>query len=156
LAIPEFKEQHAVPAGLAAWIVLGISFVAEGVSWLQSMRQARAQARDYEINVWTYLRYSSDPLVRAIVIEDSAALIGLCLAATRLFLSEILGTNVPDAVASLLIGLLLAITAFGLARPLADFLVGQSLPAPQLERLYKMIKEDPAVEEVVSLHATYA
>src|SRR5262249_45532565 len=132
------------------------SFVAEGVSWLQSMRQALAQAKEYELSVWTYIRYSSDPLVRAIVVEDSAALIGLCLAASGLFFSTIFGTNAPDTLASLLIGILLAITAFALARSLADFLVGRSLPAPYLERLYTIIKEDPAVQDVLSLRATYS
>jgi cation diffusion facilitator family transporter len=156
LAVSKFREQHIVSSGLAVWIVLGISFAAEGVSLLQSMRQAHAQAKEYGISVWNYLRYSSDPLVRAIVVEDSAALVGLCLAASGLFLSTILGTNVPDTIASFLIGLLLAITAFALARPLADFLVGRSLRPPYLERLYTIVKEDPAVEEIVSLRATYS
>jgi cation diffusion facilitator family transporter len=155
LAISEFNEQHTLSSGLAAWIVLGISFVAEGTSWLQSVRQARAQAKEYETSLWNYLRRASDPLVRAIVFEDSAALIGLCIAAGGLLLSKIFGTNLPDSLASLLIGLLLTLTAFGLARPLADFLVGRSLPDPLLEKLYATIKEDPAVEEISSLYATY-
>jgi divalent metal cation (Fe/Co/Zn/Cd) transporter len=156
LAVEEFKEPHAISGGPAVWIVLAISFAAEGLSWRQSMRQARRQAKEYEVTVWSYILHSSDPLVRAIVVEDSAALIGLCLAAGGLLLSKILGTNVPDSLASLFIGLLLAITAFGLARPLADFLVGRSLPAPQLEKLYTIIKEDAAIEEVLSLRATYS
>jgi len=156
LAIAELRERHAVSGGLAAWIVLAISFAADGVSWLQSMRQARGQAKEYGIPVWRYIRLSSDPAVRAIVVEDSAALIGLCLAASGLLLSKILGTNVPDSLASLFIGLLLAITAFGLARPLADFLVGRSLPALLLEKLYTIVKEDAAIEEVLSLRATYS
>jgi len=156
LAVAQFKERHAVSGGPAAWIVLAISFAADGVSWLQSMRQARRQAKEYEMTVWSYILHSSDPLVRAIVVEDSAALIGLCLASGGLFLSNVLGTSVPDSIASLLIGLLLAITAFGLAWPLADFLVGRSLPAPLLEKLYTIIKEDAAIEEVLSLRATYS
>ena len=156
LAVAEFNERHAVSGGIAAWIVLGISFAAEGSSWLQSMRQARAQAKEYELTVWRYIRYSSDPLVRAIVVEDSAALIGLCLAACGLLLSKISGTNVPDSIASFFIGLLLAVTAFGLAWPLADFLVGRSLPAPLFEKLTEMVKKDPAIEQVISLRATYS
>jgi cation diffusion facilitator family transporter len=156
LAIAKFKERHAVSGGPAVWIVLAISFVAEGVSWLQSMRQARGQAKEYNLTVWSYLRNSSDPLVRAIVVEDSAALIGLCLAAGGLLISKLLGTNVPDSLASLLIGLLLAITAFGLARPLADFLVGRSLPAPMLEKLHTIVREDSVIERVLSLRATYS
>ena len=156
LAVGELNERHAVSGGVGAWIVLAISFVAEGVSWRQSMRQARAQAKEYELTVWRYLRNSSDPLVRAIVVEDSAALIGLGLAAAGLLLSKIFGTNVPDSIASLFIGFLLALMAFGLARPLADFLVGRALPAPLFEKLYKIVEEDPAFEQVLTLRATYS
>ena len=51
---------------------------------------------------------------------------------------------------------MLALTAFGLARPLADFLVGRSLPAPLFEKLYKIVEEDPAIEQVLALRATYS
>jgi cation diffusion facilitator family transporter len=156
LAIGELREQHAIAGGLAAWIVLAVSFAADGASWLQSMRQARAQAKEYGISVWRYILVSSDPIVRAIVFEDSVALIGLFLAASGLLLSKVFGTNVPDSLASLLIGLLLAVTAFGLARPLADFLVGRSLPASLFEKLYAIIHEDPAIEQVLWLRATYS
>src|SRR5438132_1558495 len=128
---------------------------ADGTSWLQGLRQARRQAKDYELTVWRYLRNASDPVVRAVLVEDSAALIGLCLAAGGLLLSKILGSSVPDSLASLSIGLLLAVTAFGLARPLADFLVGRSVPPPLFEKLYALVKEDPAVEQVLSLRAVY-
>src|SRR6266850_2169841 len=156
MAVVELKTRHPVAGGLAAWIVLAIAFAADGVSWLQGMRQARRQAKEYGLTVWRYILRSSDPVVRAIVVEDSAALIGLCLAASGLLLSKILGTSVPDSLASLLIGLLLAVTAFGLARPLADFLVGRSLLAPHLERLYAIVKQDAAIEEVMSLRALYS
>jgi cation diffusion facilitator family transporter len=156
IAIVELKTRHPVSAGLVAWIVLAISFVADGTSWLQGMRQARRQAKDYGITVRRYLVRASDPVVRAVLVEDTAALIGLCLAAGGLLLTRILNTSVPDSLASLSIGLLLAVTAFGLARPFADFLVGRSIPAPQLEKLQAILKEDPAVEEVLSLRAVYS
>jgi cation diffusion facilitator family transporter len=155
LAIAELEARHPVSGGLAAWIVLGIAFLADGTSWLQGMRQARRQAKDYGLTVWRYLLRSSDPVVRAIVLEDSAALIGLCLAAGGLLLSKILGSSVPDSLASLLIGILLAFTAFGLARPFADFLVGRSLPAPLLEQLNAIFRADPAIERVLSVRAVY-
>ena len=156
IAIAELRARHPVSAGIAAWTVLAISFVADGTSWLQSMRQARRQAKDYRITVWRYLVRASDPVVRAVLVEDSAALIGLFLAASGLLLTRILNTSLPDSLASLSIGLLLAVTAFGLARPFADFLVGRSIPAPQLERLQAIVKEDAAVEEVLSLRAVYS
>ena len=94
LAIAELKARHPVSGGLAAWIVLAISFVADGTSWLQGMRQARRQAKDYGTTVWRYFVRASDPVVRAVIVEDSAALIGLGLAASGLLLTSILKTSI--------------------------------------------------------------
>jgi cation diffusion facilitator family transporter len=149
MAIAGFKTRHPVAGGFTAWIVLAVSFMADGASWLQSMRQARRQAKEYRLTVWRYMLRASDPVVRAVVYEDSAALIGLCIAASGLLLSKVFKSSVPDSVASLVIGLLLAITAFGLARPFADFLVGRSLAQPQFEKLHAIVKEDAAIEQIL-------
>ena len=155
MAVWEFSARHAAGTARAAWIVLAVSFAADGASWLQSVRQARREAMESGWSLWRHLFRSSEPLVRAIVVEDSAALIGLVLAAGGLLFREMLGTNLPDAVASLLIGILLAITAFALARPLADFLIGRSLPPEQLQELRAIIAASPAIEEILWLQAVY-
>ncbi len=138
-----------------AWIVLGVAFVGDGVSLVQSLRQARNDAKERGWNVWFHLRRSSDPTVRAVVMEDSAALIGVAIAALGLLLSHHLGSGRPDAIASLLIGLLMAATAFGLGRYFADFLVGKSLPPALLEEIHKIIASDKGVDEVLSVQAVY-
>ena len=155
MAFRQFGSRDLPGAYLASWIVLAVSFAADGASWLQSVGQARREARERGRSVLRHLLRSSEPLLRAIVVEDTAALIGLVIAAAGLLLSDVLGTNTPDAVASLLIGILLAITAFGLARPLADFLVGRSLPPEQLEELRRIIAASPVIEQVVGLQAVY-
>jgi cation diffusion facilitator family transporter len=156
LAIRQLEiHDPTVGSPLAAWIVLAISFAADGMSWLQSVRQARREARERGQSVVRHLLRSSEPLVRAIVVEDTAALIGLVIAAAGLLLRQLLGTNTPDAIASLLIGILLAITAFGLARPLADFLVGRSLPPDLLEELRRILAASPCIEQIVTLQAVY-
>lgn len=139
----------------AAWVVLAIAFVADGISLGQSLRQARRDAQKRGWNVWFHLLRTSDPTVRAVVVEDSAALIGVVIAAVGLLLSQRLHSGRPDAYASLLIGVLLAITAFALARPLADFPVGKSLRPELLEEIRKVIASDGAVEEIVALQAVY-
>jgi len=68
------------------------------------------------------------------------------VASAGLFLSGILKASLPDSLASLAIGLLLAVTAFGLARPFADFLVGHSVPEPVLEKLHAIFKPDEAMK----------
>jgi cation diffusion facilitator family transporter len=155
IAIRQLARGEMLRNATAAWIVLGIAFVGDGVSLIQSLRQARKEARERGWKVWFHLLRSSDPTVRAIVVEDSAALIGLVIAAVGLLLSHHFRSGRPDAFASLLIGLLMAATAFGLGRPLADFLVGKSLPPALLEEIRRIIDADKAVEEIVSVQAVY-
>jgi cation diffusion facilitator family transporter len=155
MALREFGSREPPGSALASWIVLAVSFAANGASWVQSIGQARREARERGRSVLSHLLRSSEPLVRAIVVEDTAALIGLVIAAAGLLLREVLGTNTPDAVASLLIGILLTITAFGLARPLADFLVGRSLPPEQLEELRRVLAASPVIEQILTLQAVY-
>lgn len=156
LAVAKLKAPDPVPGGLTVWIILAVAFAADGASWLQSVGQARRQAKEYKLTLWRYIIRTSDPVVRAVLFEDSAALAGLCIAASGLLLSEIFRTSVPDSIASLVIGILLAVTAFGLARPFADFLVGRSLPPPELEKLHAMLKNDDAIEQIFSLRAVYS
>jgi cation diffusion facilitator family transporter len=156
IAIRELEERNPVAgAHLAPWIVLAVSFAADGTSWLQGLRQARRQAKDYGLSVWRYVNRASDPVVRAVLLEDSAALVGLLIAAGGLLLTHITGSSVPDSIASLLIGVLLACTAFALARPFADFLVGRSIPPDSFEKLRTIFEGDPAIERVLLLQAFY-
>jgi cation diffusion facilitator family transporter len=155
LAIRQLESAGKMHGTFYAWIVLLISFIADGISWLQSVRQARSEAKEHGHGMWRHLWHSSDPLVRAVVVEDSAGLIGLLLAAAGLLISRMTGSTIPDSVASLLIGLLLALTAFGLARPLADFLVGRSLRPDQVEEIRGILSASPAIDEVVSLQVVY-
>jgi cation diffusion facilitator family transporter len=156
MAVAQLKGRHPVPGGPLAWAVLAVSFMADGTSWLQSMRQASRQAKDYKLTTWRYILRSSDPVVRAVFFEDSAALIGLAVASSGLLLSKIFGTSVPDSLASLVIGLLLACTAIGVARPFADFLVGRSVAPELLEEILAIVESDAAVEQVLTFRAIYS
>lgn len=155
LAIREFIAGESGSDFTLAWVVIAVSFVADGASWLQGTRQARREASARGKTVWAYLWRSSDPALRAVVVEDTAALIGLGLAATGLFLHQVTGSEMPDATAALLIGVLLTLTAVALARSLADLLVGRSLPAEHVRRLYDILSTHPAIAQVVLLRAVY-
>lgn len=155
IAIRQLATGEKTGDSTAAWVVLAVAFVADGISWRQSVRQARNDAKERGRDVWMHLARSSDPTVRAVVVEDSAGLAGVAIAAGGLLLSHIYQSGTPDAIASLLIGLLMAATAFGLGRPLAEFLVGKSLPPELLEEIRAVIASDKAVEEVRSVQAVY-
>lgn len=155
IALYTLFSPHEAGHMLGAWIVLAVSFVAESTSWIQSVRQARGEAEKHGRSVWRHLVLSSDPIVRAIVVEDSAAMIGLVLAAGGLLIRQLTGSSTADSIASLLIGILLGATAFGLARPLAEFLVGRSLPQRLLDELRAIVEHSEAIEEIELFQAVY-
>ena len=107
------------------YAVLALSFVLEGTSFLQSVRQARAEAGKLDRDLVDHVLATSDPTLRAVFAEDSAALVGLVIAGAGLALHQITGSSAPDAVASILIGLLLGVVATVLINRNRRFLVGE-------------------------------
>jgi cation diffusion facilitator family transporter len=155
LAVHELLAGAAVERYLVGWIVLAVAFAADGISLLQSLAQTRREAALWGESTMSFLRHTSDPTLRAIVVEDAAALVGLALAAGGLLLHEFAGLAGADAIAALLIGLLLAATAFGLARSLADLLIGRSMLPARLARVYEILEESPSIDEILSVQAVY-
>jgi cation diffusion facilitator family transporter len=139
-----------------AWVVLAVAFAADGLSLRQSLAQTRREAALWGQSPGAFLRATSDPTLRALVVEDAAALIGVGLAAGGILLHEFGGVADADAIASLLIGILLAGTAILLARPLADLLTGQSIPPARVDRAYAILAASPSIDEVVSIYAVHA
>lgn len=156
LAIRDLTHGSAIDHFSIAWIVLAVAALADGGSLRQTMRQARREAARWNRPTLAYLRETSDPTLRALAVEDTAALIGVAIAAAGLLVHQLGGPAASDAVASLLIGILLAATAVGLARPLADLLIGKSMEPARLQRAYEIIAESPAIDEVLDLYAVHA
>src|ERR1700728_4174836 len=115
------------PAGHFAigYIVLAVSFVLEAVSFLQSVRQAKPEAASMHRDLIEHVLATSDPTLRAVFAEDSAALIGLLIGAAGLGAHQLTGSPVPDAAGSILVGVLLAVVAVVLINRNRRFLVGQ-------------------------------
>jgi cation diffusion facilitator family transporter len=155
LAVNDLVHGNVISEFLVAWIVLGIAALADGTALIQTMRQARREAALWDLPTIRYLRHTSDPTLRALAVEDTAALIGLGLAATGLLVHELGGPASSDAIASLLIGLLLGLTAIGLARPLADLLIGRSILPARLELARRTLAASPAVDEIRQLSAVH-
>src|SRR5580698_10492639 len=115
------------PAGnfVTGYIVLAVSFVLEGISFLQSVRQARPEAESMQRDLIEHVLVTSDPTLRAVFAEDSAALAGLLIATASLAAHQLSGSPIPDAAGSIVIGLLLAVTALVLINRNWQFLIGQ-------------------------------
>jgi cation diffusion facilitator family transporter len=119
-------EEQGSPT--VAYVVLAVSFVLEGASWLKAVRQVRGEAERWGTTPRRYLAETSDTAVKAVTFEDSAALVGLVLAALGLALEQVTGDPVWDGIAAILIGVLLLLVAGSLARANVSLLIGQSIP----------------------------
>ncbi|RKT51669.1 cation diffusion facilitator family transporter [Saccharothrix australiensis] len=144
----EPTEQTSPGVGYA---VLAIAFALESVSWAQAVRQVRRESRAEGRSVLAYLRVSDDPTVKTVFFEDSAALVGLLLAFGGLGLHHLTGSSVWDGVASLLIGVLLAVAAYVLAGTNRGLLIGRQADPKLVRAVWEHLRGVPEVEQVVDL-----
>src|SRR4249920_2843803 len=141
------------PAGhfVVGYVVLAVSFVLEGVSFLQSVRQAKPEAQSLQRDLIEHVLATSDPTLRAVFAEDSAALVGLVIAAAGLAAHQLTGSPVPDAVGSILVGALLAVVAAVLINRNRRFLVGQEADPRVRSAAIRALLDTPEVARVTYL-----
>jgi len=136
---------------LVSYVVLVVSFAIESVSLARAVRQIRRESRRWRATPRRYLRLTADTTVKAVFLEDSAALIGLVIAGVGLGLSELTGSELYDGIASILIGVLLLAVATILARSNVSLLVGRAVS----ERIHRQIEREllalPTVDRVDTL-----
>jgi cation diffusion facilitator family transporter len=140
---------------IVGYVVLAISFVLEGISFLQSVRQAKPEAESLDRDLLQHVMATSDPTLRAVFAEDSAALIGLVIAAAGLGLHELTGSTVPDAVGSILVGLLLAVVAIILINRNRLFLVGQEADPRVRAAVLQALMAEPEIARVTYLRLEF-
>ena len=140
---------------LINYVVLAVAFVLEGTSFLQAFRQARSSADRTGTRTLGFVMHTSDPTLRAVFAEDAAALIGLLIAGAGIAAHQITGSAVPDAVGSILVGVLLAVVAVVLINRNRNFLVGQAInPALRREILGQLLGH-PDIDRITYLHVEF-
>ena len=144
---------HPEPAEhfVIGYIVLAVSFVLEGISFLQSARQAGSEAESLQRDLIEHVMITSDPTLRAVFAEDSAALIGLVIAASGLAAHQLTGSSVPDAAGSILVGLLLGSVAVVLINRNRRFLVGEEADPRVRSAAIRALIAQPEVARVTYL-----
>jgi cation diffusion facilitator family transporter len=136
---------------VVGYVVLAVSFVLEGVSFLRSVRQAKPAAQLMQRDLIEQVMATSDPSLRAVFAEDSAALIGLVIAAAGLGAHQLTGSAAPDAVGSILVGLLLAAVAIYLIDRNRELLVGEQADPRIRAAVIRSLLKEPEVARVTYL-----
>jgi cation diffusion facilitator family transporter len=124
----------------ANYIVLGASFVFEGYSWwvgLQAFRVSQGKQGFFEA-----FRNSKDPTTFTVLFEDTAALLGLLIAAVGIAASQVWNAPSLDGLASIGIGVVLLVSSLLLARETKDLLIGEPARPQMREAILRIAADD--------------
>jgi cation diffusion facilitator family transporter len=154
-----YEGLHTIIGGAAEptdklWVnypVLAIAAVLEGTSFVQALRRARSQAQRSRKTLRALIRDPEDPTVNSVAMEDSAALIGIVIAAAGVGLHQLTGSSVYDGIASLCIGALLLLVAFVLARSTGDLLIGKQASLTLLREIETFLENEDEIVDVVDV-----
>lgn len=135
------------------YIVLACALVFEGAAWYFAFTEFRKAK-----GKWGYfqaVQRGKDPSMFVVLFEDSAAALGILAAFVGIFLSQITGSTVYDGIASVVIGLILAVTAVWLAYETKGLLIGESAHPEVVKSIKEIATSYPKirhVNEVLTLH----
>jgi cation diffusion facilitator family transporter len=125
-------------AGWAIGILLG-AMVLELLSFRTAVRATRPVKRS--VSWWRFIRTAKTPELPIVLLEDSAALIGLSIALISIVVAELTGDSRYDAIGSLAIGALLIVVAYVLAVEMRSLLIGEAA-SPEVQRRILTAMED--------------
>jgi len=129
---------------LVSYAVYGAAAIFEGSSWVVALREfqrAKGSAGYYEA-----VRRSKDPPAFIVLFEDSAALLGLAIAALGTFAADALSMPQLDGAASVGISLLLGLTALALARESKGLLIGEPASRDLRDSIMRILRKMPRIE----------
>ncbi len=137
-------------------IVLGISVLFEAYPWWIAYSEAKRLKSKKGISGFLDLAVrSKNPTVVVVLFEDSAAMVGLFVAAVGISLAHITHMPVFDAAASIIIGVVLLILALFLARETKNLLIGESAGIKERENIQSVICSVPEVKrcgQLLTMH----
>ncbi|MDB5499919.1 MAG: hypothetical protein JWP28_3950 [Phenylobacterium sp.] len=143
---------------VSPWISLGVLAVAavfEGASFRLGYREYKRVVRGRPVRLWEFIRISKDPSLVSVLLEDSAALVGIVLAAAGVIAASLFHIAWADGAASVAIGLLLSCVAFVLANETRSLIAGESVAPIVMDRLKATLANIDCImrlDEITTLH----
>ena len=147
--------QHAEPMTSVRinYLVLALAFLFEGAAWYFAFKEF-AKIRGKR-SMFQAVRESKDPTTFVVLFEDTAAMAGIIVAFVGIWLSQMTGLYWIDGAASVIIGLILAGTAWLLAVETKELLIGEAASKKTVAGVRELAGQLPSVEkvnEVLTLH----
>ena len=135
------------------YAVLGLSALFDGTTWWIALRNFKGSMRYSKL--FSAIRKSKDPTSFMVLFEDSAALIGLTIAFAATYFSLRLDLPILDGVASILISIVLAVTAALLARETKGLLMGEAADQPIVDSIIRIAEATEGVAHangIITVH----
>ncbi|MCR5582791.1 MAG: cation diffusion facilitator family transporter [Eggerthellaceae bacterium] len=137
------SPETGVENPVVAIVVLLVGTAIESVSLSIAFREVN-QARGDD-SLMEYIRTSKAPTSFTVLLEDTAAVLGMLFALAGIVATALTGNGTYDAIASIAIGALMAIFAVVLVRETSSLLIGEGLDRDEIEDIVFIVEEDPAV-----------
>ncbi len=151
--VTKIAQPHPITDPYLNYLVLGLAMVFEGGSWWVAYREFRASKG--RLSYLVAIQASKDPTIFTVLLEDSAAMLGLMVAFLGIAAAQYFEIPELDGAASILIGLVLAATAALLARETKGLLIGEAADPKVVERIERLARAQEGVEginEVLTMH----
>lgn len=138
---------------LVVYIVFGLAFVFESSAWLVAAREFKRTKG--QRGVIEGVRRGKDPNKFLVLFEDSAALLGIVIAVVGVLATQLTGNGIYDGLASIAIGLVLAVASTGLAIETKGLLIGESANPHVIAAIRRILEHESAVartNDIATLH----
>lgn len=151
--IEKIRHPVVITSAYINYIVLGSAIVFEAVVWWVAVKEFnRTRGRRGYLEA---VQVSKDPSIFTVLLEDTAALMGLIVAMTGIFLAQHLDMPVLDGVASIVIGGILTLAAVVLAYETKGLLIGEGADPELVTGVRRIIAAERSilkVNEVLTTH----
>jgi cation diffusion facilitator family transporter len=151
--IAHIRSGKGIEDAVLNYAVLAIAMVFEGTSWWFGWRAFKSEMRGR--GIFETIMDTKDPTTFSVLLEDTAALIGLVVAFIGIYLGNLLGLPWLDGAASVVIGVLLCIVAAIMVNESRALIVGEGVSKPTLDGIRAIILADPGIESVQRLRTLY-
>ncbi len=135
------------------YIVLGVAMIFEGFAWTVAFLEFRKYKG--KMSYFKAMQASKDPTVFTVLFEDSAAMLGLIAAFIGLLLTQWLGHALFDALASIVIGIILSCTAMLLAYESKGLLIGEAASREVVSGIRLILSKETdilSINEILTMH----
>jgi cation diffusion facilitator family transporter len=135
-----------------AYLAIGVAVLFESYAFRIAIRNIKREMKEEQHrNLVETIKNSKDPMTMTVLFEDSLALTGLFIAAVAITLVHFTGILVIDAVASVVIGILLMVFALFLAFETKNLLIGEAVTPLKRRKILKAVKSFNEIENIISL-----